>query len=384
MNNLFDPAVWGQVPFHFWSAAFFVFGAMTGSFLNVCIYRMPRNISVIAPPSRCLHCERRISWRHNLPLVAWLFLRGKCAHCGHPISVRYFAVEALAGGGFLACWLFFGPAFGLAVIYGFVLAGLLAATFIDIEHFIIPDEITWGGIVAGFFCSFLAPDLHGTEVRAEAMEASFWGIAVGGGIVYAIVRVGKLLFGRRRIELEENSTIVFGEESLFLPQQEIGYGEIFYRRADTVVVLAKKAELIDRCFLNAEVRLSQHSLKIDGAMFQPEEVPYLEVVADRIVIPREAMGLGDVKFMAAIGAFLGWQAVLFSLMLSSIVGAAIGVGLIAVGRRDWSSRLPYGPYIAVAAVIWIFLPEGLRDGWGAQVESFFQIFASRRGAEPDF
>ncbi len=384
MNNLFDPAVWGQVPFHFWSAAFFLLGAMTGSFLNVCIYRMPRNMSVITPPSRCPYCEQRIPWRYNLPLVAWLFLRGKCAYCGHSISVRYFAVEALAGGGFLACWLFLGPAMGLAVIYGFVLAGLIAATFIDVEHFIIPDEITLGGIVAGFFCSFLAPEIHGTEVRAEAMAASFWGIAVGGGVVYVIVRVGKLLFGRRRIELEENSTIVFGEESLFLPQQEIHYEEIFYRRSDTVVVLAKKAELIDRCFLNVKVRLSQHSLKIGGAVFQPEAVPYLEVVADRIVIPREAMGLGDVKFMAAIGAFLGWQAVLFSLMLSSIVGAAIGVGLIAIGRQDWSSRLPYGPYIALVAAIWIFLPKDIRDGWEDQVESFFRIFVSRRGAESGF
>ena len=384
MNNLFDWAVWEQVPFHFWTAAFFVFGAMVGSFLNVCIYRMPRNMSVIAPSSRCLHCERRIPWRYNLPLVAWLFLRGKCAFCGHWISVRYFAVEALAGGGFLACWLFFGPAMGLAVIYGFVLAGLIMATFIDVEHFIIPDEITLGGVVAGFFCSFMVPEIHGTEVRAEAMEASFWGIAFGGGVVYVIVRVGKLLFGRRRIELGEDSTIVFGEESLFLPQQEIRYGEIFYRRSDTVVVLAKKAELIDRCFLNAEVRLSQHSLKIGGEMFRPEAVSYLEVVADRIVIPREAMGLGDVKFMAAIGAFLGWQAVLFSLMLSSIVGAAVGVGLIAIGRRDWSSRLPYGPYIALVAAIWIFLPDELRDGWEDRVESFFRIFVSRRGAEFDF
>ena len=384
MNNLFDPAVWGQVPFHFWSAVFFVFGAMTGSFLNVCIYRMPRNKSVIMPPSRCPHCEQRIPWRHNLPLIAWLFLQGKCAFCGHWISVRYFAVEALAAGGFLACWLFLGPAFGLAMIYGFVLAGLIAATFIDVEHFIIPDEITLGGVVAGFFCSFLVPAIHGTEIRAEAMAASFWGIAVGGGVVYLIVRVGKLLFGRRRIELGENSTIVFGEESLFLPRQEIRYGEIFYRRSDAVVALAKKAELIDRCFLNAEVRLSQHSLKIGGETFRPEAVPYLEVVADRIVIPREAMGLGDVKFMAAIGAFLGWQAVLFSLMLSSIVGAAIGVGLIAVGRSDWSSRLPYGPYLALAAAIWIFLPSELRDGWRNYADSFFRIFASRQGAESDF
>jgi leader peptidase (prepilin peptidase)/N-methyltransferase len=86
----------------------------------------------------------------------------------------------------------------------------------------------------------------------------------------------------------------------------------------------------------------------------PEEVPHLEAVSAEIVLPREAMGLGDVKFMAAIGAFLGWQAVAFSLMVSSIIGSFVGVALIIMRKREWSSRLPYGPYIALAAVIWIF------------------------------
>ena len=384
MNDVLNPAVWGQVPFHFWSVVFFLFGAMAGSFLNVCIHRMPRNISVMRPSSSCLHCGRRIPWRYNIPLVSWLFLRGKCAYCRQPISARYFAVEALTGCGFLACWLVFGPAAALAVIYGVVLSGFIAAAFIDIEHFIIPDEITLGGIGAGFLCSLLVPALHGTEVRAEAMAASFWGIVVGGGVVYAIVRAGKLLFGRRRLELGENATVVFGEESLFLPQQEVRYEEIFYRKSDAVVVPAKKAELIDRCFPNAEVRLSQHSLQIGGAVFRPEAVPYLEAVADRIVIPREAMGLGDVKFMGAVGAFLGWQAALFSLMLSSILGAMIGVGLIAIGRRDWSSRLPYGPYIVLAASIWIFLPVPLQEGWSANLETFLRVFAPRLDGDADF
>jgi len=83
-------------------------------------------------------------------------------------------------------------------------------------------------------------------------------------------------------------------------------------------------------------------------------VPHLEAVGSEIVLPREAMGLGDVKFMAAIGAFLGWQAVIFSLMASSFIGAFLGLGLIAARRREWSSRLPYGPCIALAATIWIF------------------------------
>jgi leader peptidase (prepilin peptidase)/N-methyltransferase len=89
----------------------------------------------------------------------------------------------------------------------------------------------------------------------------------------------------------------------------------------------------------------------------------MEVVADRITLPREAMGFGDVKFMGAIGAFLGWQATVFSLMLSSVLGSVVGLVLIAIGRREWSSRLPYGPYIAAATVFWIFGGKDLFEWW---------------------
>ncbi len=381
LNNILDPWVWRQVPFHFWSVVFFVFGSMVGSFLNVCIYRMPRDISVVTPPSHCPQCDYKIPWYHNLPLFTWLILRGRCAQCRKPISPRYLAVELVVGLLFLSCWLLFGelsPA--LAMVYGFVLSGFVVATLIDIEHFIIPDEITLGGIGVGFLCSLAVPVLHGTEIRAEAMRASFWGILVGGGVVYAIVRIGKWVFGRQRFNLGEDTTIVFGEEGVTLPGQNIPYEEMFYRKTDVVIVPAKKAELIDRCFPNAEVRLSQSLLKIGKEEFDPEKVAYLEVVADQIIIPREAMGLGDVKFMGAIGAFLGWQATLFSLMFSSIAGALVGVGLIVIGKREWSSRLPYGPYIALAAAAWVFLPASIHEAWNENLETFVRIFLPRSPA----
>ena len=383
LNNILDPWVWRQVPFHFWSVVFFIFGSLVGSFLNVCIYRMPRDISVVTPPSHCPHCDYKIPWYHNLPLFTWLILRGSCAQCRKPISPRYLAVELLVGVLFLSCWLLFGavnPA--LAMAYGFVLSGFVVATFIDIEHFIIPDEITLGGIGVGFLCSLAVPALHGTEIRADAMKSSFWGILVGGGVVYAIVRIGKWVFGRQRFNLGENTTIVFGEEGLTLPDQVIPYEEMFYRKTDVVIVPAKKAELIDRCFPNAEVRLSQSLLKIGSEEFDPEKVAYLEVVTDQIIIPREAMGLGDVKFMGAIGAFLGWQATLFSLMFSSIAGALVGVGLIVIGKREWSSRLPYGPYIALAAAVWVFLPASIHEAWSGNLETFVRIFMPKSQALP--
>ena len=117
---------------------------------------------------------------------------------------------------------------------------------------------------------------------------------------------------------------------------------------------AKMVELVDRCYKAVRIRLTPEKLEIGDEALDPEQVPHFEAITDRMILPREAMGLGDVKFMAAIGAFLGWKATLFSLMLSSVIGAAVGLGLILLRRQEWSSRLPYGPYIALAAIIWMF------------------------------
>ena len=111
------------------------------------------------------------------------------------------------------------------------------------------------------------------------------------------------------------------------------------------------------------VRLRPERLEIGGDTFNPDDVPHMETVTGEIVLPREAMGLGDVKFMAAIGAFLGWHAVLFSLMVSSLIGSIVGITLIALRKQAWSSRLPYGPYIALAAAIWIFIGRRFVMWW---------------------
>src|SRR5512135_2095291 len=197
LDAILDWRNWGAVPFHFWSVVLFVFGSMVGSFLNVCIHRLPLGESVVSPPSHCPHCRYSIPWYLNIPLVTWLYLQGKCRNCGALISIRYFLVELLTAVTFLSCWLAFGSQSAwLALIYAFFLAGLIAATFIDFEHFIIPDEITIGGAVVGFVCSFLVPRLHDTQSLGQAMKSSLLGIAVGAGIIYLILRIGKLLFGR--------------------------------------------------------------------------------------------------------------------------------------------------------------------------------------------
>jgi leader peptidase (prepilin peptidase)/N-methyltransferase len=359
-SNIFNAHNWSLLPFHFWSLVFFAFGCIIGSFLNVCIHRMPLGMSIVTPKSHCPHCKYSIPWYLNIPLVTWLALRGRCKNCGAPISVRYFVVELLTGMAFLSCWLAFGdagnplPSLPVAFVYAVFLAGLIVATFIDFEHFIIPDEITIGGMAAGFAASFFLPVLQGATALNVGMRRSFIGAIAGAAAIYAILRLGKLLFGRQRVKLPADTKIVFGENSVHLSDKEIPYEELFYRKSDVIVLHARTVELVDRGYQDVLVRLSPSALEIGGEKMNPDDVPCMEAVSAEIILPREAMGLGDVKFMGAIGAFLGWQAVIFSLMLSSMIGAAAGVTLIVMRRREWSSRMPYGPYIALASAIWLF------------------------------
>lgn len=361
---IFEAETWAAVPFWFWALTLSLLGAAIGSFLNVCIHRMPRGESLISPPSHCPACGYVIPWYLNLPLFTWFYLRGKCANCGVRISPRYFLVELLTAATFLGLWFYVGeekPA--VAVIYCLFAAGLITATFIDFEHFIIPDEITLGGTVVGFICSFLVPQLHGVDNAVLSLKESVLGIAVGAGAVYGVLRVGKLMFGRQNVQLAPSTRVIFTETAVVMPDRTIPYEDVFYRKSDTIVLDAETVELVDRCYKSVSVRLSPEKLRIGDEVLDPEQTPHMEVVTGKMVFPREAMGFGDVKFMAAIGAFLGWKAVVFTLMASSIIGAAVGLLLIVIGKQAWSGRLPYGPYIALAAMIWIFGGYRLVDWW---------------------
>ena len=360
IDAMFDPKTWSAVPFHFWSLCFFALGCIVGSFLNVCIHRMPIGMSIVTPPSHCPHCKYSIPFYLNIPLVTWLALRGRCKNCGAPISPRYFIVELLTGLAFLGCWRAFGNPdhplqfMPVALVYAGFLAGLIVATFIDFEHFIIPDEITFGGTAAGIAASFLLPSLQDANSRGAGMVRGILGAAVGAGVVYAILRMGKLMFGRQQLQLPPETKIVFSETAVHLPDKELPYEELFYRKSDAIELRARTVELVDRCYKDVQVRLSPTSLKIGDETMNPGDVLFMECVGSDLVLPREAMGLGDVKFMSAIGAFIGWQGALFSLMASSMIGSVVGVSLILMRKREWSSRMPYGPYLALAAVIWIF------------------------------
>jgi leader peptidase (prepilin peptidase)/N-methyltransferase len=381
-NNVLNSQNWPAVSSPFWIVVLFVFGSMVGSFLNVCIHRMPRDLSVIRPPSHCPKCSYSIPWFLNIPIITWLTLRGKCKNCSESISIRYLLVEVFTGLTFATTWAVIAQrSTGLALAYCLILAAFIVATLIDIEHFIIPDEITIGGIGAGFVVSAAVPQLHSTLSRPEALSASFWGIVVGGGLVYLILRAGKMAFGKEKLELEPDTKVTFTETALKLPDKDLPYEEIFYRQSDYIRLHAKTAEIhfaessehSDRCYSNCLITLKPTELTIGDETFNPEQVPHMEIVTSDIIIPREAMGFGDVKFMAAIGAFLGWQAAIFALMFSAVIGTLVSIGAIAIRRVEWSSRIPYGPYIALATVIYMFLPLEQQTTWRNYLSVFTQL-----------
>ena len=241
----------------------FLAGLCIGSFLNVCIWRIPRDESIVWPGSHCPACNHAIAPWDNLPLLSWVFLGGKCRHCRAPISPRYFVVELLTGTLFAGLWLVHGWTLQTPV-YLFFTAALILGTFVDFDHLILPDRVTIGGMVAGPILSFAFPPLQGQTERLPALVQSLIGLAVGYGLLWLVATIG------------------------------------------------------------------------------------------RAILKREAMGMGDVKLLGAIGACLGWPAVLFTIFVSSLSGTLLGFTLIALGKKELQSKIPYGPHIALAAVLWMF------------------------------
>ena len=206
-------------------------------------------------------------------------LWGRCSGCAMPIALRYPLVELLTAGLYLAAWWRFG--LPVAPIFWIFLSLLIAATFIDFDHLIIPDEITLGGIVVGFLLSVAVPDLQGVASIPESIKASGIGVVVGGGVVYAVLRLGKLLFGRERVPVSPETPVIFHEAGLVLPTGEIPYEEVFYRESDAVTAKARRVELFDRCFSNVPVRLELMRkvpvLRIGEETFEAADQPWMSV-----------------------------------------------------------------------------------------------------------
>lgn len=268
---------------------------MVGSFLNVCIYRLPRGyLSIVAPRSHCPHCGKLIQWFDNLPVLSWTLLAGACRHCRSPIRFRYTFVELLTAAlfGFAAYQVFFNVQLAfphlaltdslelhwvMTAVMFYLLGHLIVITFIDLDYRIIPDGLTYPGIVLAPLFSTLYPMLllrltsadipAGIgDIHLAGFLASILGILVGGGSLYLVGVIGKVLF------------------------------------------------------------------------------------------QKDAMGFGDVKMMAMVGGFLGWDAALLIFFLACVLGTVIGIFWLLVTRDHY---LPFGPYLAMGAWVVLFYKEDI-------------------------
>jgi leader peptidase (prepilin peptidase) / N-methyltransferase len=338
----------------------FVFGATVGSFLNVCIYRLPRDLSVNRPSrSFCPSCKTPIPWYHNIPLLSWLWLRGRCANCGAKISFRYFGVELLTALLFLAVWQRFS--WPTALAYWVFVSLVVVATFVDFEHFIIPDEVTIGGTIAGVLASVAVPALMQTNSHLAAFVRSALGAALGYVTLWIVLEVGKIAFGRKRIRFDAPTRFNWkrsGEDADFSVGEERSlWSEYFARETDRLLLYCDEAQIDGRSCGEVVLEFFYNRVIVGTDEFQLDHVNEISGMVRELQIPREAMGRGDLKFLASIGAFLGWRAVLFSIFAGSLLGSVIGLVTLLVGKRVWSTKLPFGPYLAFGALTWMFFGQ---------------------------
>jgi len=250
----------------------FIFGSIAGSFLNVCIHRMPLGESVVWPGSRCPKCNRRIPAYDNIPFLSYLILGGKCRFCKQKIPLRYPIVELLTAIMFVLLFNRYRLTYEF-FFYMVLLCGLIVATFVDIQHRIIPDEISIGGIIIGFILSTIKGlSLAPLAFNSKAMFNSLSGIIIGAGIIYLTSFLFDLIYFK----------------------------------------------LLKRPPIQGET---------------------------------ESMGVGDVKLLAMIGAFLGWQKALLTFFIAPFFGLVIGIINLLV-KKDHT--LPYGPFLSLAAILSIF------------------------------
>lgn len=351
-----------EIPEAYFTSVFFlgyifVIGACLGSFLNVCIYRIPEELSVVSPGSRCPKCLIPITWYDNIPILSWLVLRGKCRSCQTKIAPRYMLVEALTGVLFLMVYLEYGFAW-VTLIYWLFVFGLVLGTFVDFDHFILPDRVTIGGMILGVPLSFLCPALHEKATHLASLQESLIGMAVGFGSLYLVVEIGKLLLGKKRVDLDKPMAFSIVERNalphMIMGDEDSTWDDLFDRPTDKWVLTVEEAShegisLTDTTIL----------LRPTLVLFGEEEIPPLEMIGLKgtltsYVYPREAMGFGDVKLMGAIGAFLGWEGAFFTIMFSSLLGSIAGLSMLFLKGKELQSRIPYGPYLAMAAVTWMF------------------------------
>jgi len=265
------------------------FGAVIGSFLNVCVYRIPKGESLVYPGSHCPDCGARIRWFDNVPVISFLLLRGRCRDCGGRISFRYPLLEALSAALCFALVARYGLTWSAGIYFAFSCA-LVVVTFIDLDHQIIPNRITYPGIPLGVAASFVLPEM---SLRQPLLE-----------VLSIIFRVQAFLHA--------------------LPANLVN---------SVLGILLGGGVLLGVALLFEWVR------------------------------KKEGMGFGDVKLLAMVGAFLGVDAVLVSILISSAVGSVVGYLALRLSGKGTEQPIPYGPFLALGAIIYLL--------WGKELVNWY-------------
>ncbi len=243
-----------------------LFGLVVGSFLNVCIYRLPREMSLAHPPSTCPQCGQRISFYDNVPVISYLLLRGRCRTCRNPIPLHYPVVELLSGLLSAAVFILYGFSFQYIAFFIFWDV-LLLISFIDLQHKIIPDVLSVPGALLGLLLAVLKINPQVTWLD------SLIGMGGGAGFFYLVA----LLFKWLR--------------------------------------------------------------------------------------KKEGMGLGDVKLLAMIGAWMGWRPLLFVVLIASLSGTLIGGGTLLLSRKKFDEKIPFGPFLVIGALGYFFFEQRILAFW---------------------
>ena len=350
----------------------FFIGAGIGWFLNVVIYRVPRGISVNEPRrSFCPSCKKQIPMYQNIPLFSWLALSGKCSNCKSPISVRYFLVEALVAVLFYVVFQSYGGPWEEIALWGprvlalWVFVSLLVSgSFIDIEHLILPLRITIGGTIVGLAFATWVPSMVGESVWYRGLMMSAVSGALGLGGLWLVVELGKLAFGRLKFDFEtpEAWSVTQPDEEeppvVTVGEEKHDWVDLFGRASDRLLIDCTEVTVNEQSWSDVKTELWMEKFKVhaaDGLVEIPlEGVKKLEGATTKIVIPREAMGFGDVLLLMMIGAFVGWQAVLFTILAASVIGTLVALIQRMIGGAEWGAKIPFGPYLALGALLWIF------------------------------
>ena len=346
--------------------AIVLFGLCVGSFLNVVIYRVPRGLSVNDPKrSFCPSCGTTLPVWQNIPVLTWLIQRGKCRFCGAPIPVRYLLVEVLTGGLFFMVWRTFPITSALLAMV--LCTILVTVTFIDAEHQLIP--IWWTsvgslvGLLVGMMFSPVFLDLSNEVfVRSQAggwagLVASAKGWMVGFCGLAIVVLLGKLAFGRFKLEFEkpEDWKLQEGAEDdpqlqFVIGKESFSWDDLLYRKSDCLRIEGHGFRVDGKKLEGRSMEIRRDEVSVGEKIWKIEMLKSLEGQATKAVIPREAMGMGDPHLLGMIGAFLGWPAVVF-VVLSSCFYAILTA---LVGRIGFGRPLPFGPFLALGALTWVF------------------------------